>query len=88
METSKCEHDAADADTAWADGLCACCLQQEVERLKGEVAAARKDAARYRWLRNLPGNDEAMLALEAACRDPVTPEQFDSAIDAAMREEK
>jgi hypothetical protein len=44
---------------------------------------------RYAWLRSVLGapstrQDRAIAALNAACANPKTPEQFDAAIDAAI----
>lgn len=49
-----------------------------------EDEAVRKDAERYRWLRQLPGNESMLKALEDACAEPDSPEAFDAAIDAAL----
>lgn len=54
-----------------------------------EVERLREDAERYRWLRqaiatsDLEEQDRALDALNAACGNPVTPSDFDAAIDAA-----
>jgi len=48
-----------------------------------ECEALRADALRYRWLRNIPGNEDMLLALETACSEPDSPEAFDAAIDTA-----
>ncbi len=59
------------------------CLRQEgeIERLQAENEALRKDAARYRWLREAPWSREMqrMFALQANA-------MFDEAIDSAMKE--
>jgi hypothetical protein len=57
----------------------------EVERLTAENAALRKDAERYRWLRDSAGND-IMEKLMAECSPPRWDELVDAAIDAAMGE--
>ena len=50
-----------------------------------EVEALRKDAERYRWLRDSAGND-IMEKLMAECSPPRWDELVDAAIDAAMGE--
>jgi hypothetical protein len=54
-----------------------------VTRLLDENEKLRADAERYRWLRNLPGNEDMLLALETSCSEPDSPDAFDAAIDAA-----
>ncbi|WP_448679963.1 ead/Ea22-like family protein [Pseudomonas nicosulfuronedens] len=67
---------------------------EEVDRLKAENAALRKDAERYRWLRFLPrgnrhGGMTIMLAKDRPspnqwCGDTIREEALDAAIDAAL----
>jgi hypothetical protein len=57
----------------------------EIARLTAENAALRKDAERYRWLRDSAGND-IMEKLMAECSPPRWDELVDAAIDAAMGE--
>ena len=73
----------------------------ELERLTRELEEARKDAERYRWLKETFGDCRHGLPnLEAAWDDDIddfrsikfwsikTPEDVDAAIDAAMSQEK
>ena len=67
----------------------ACELATECERLRAELAACRKDAARYQWLRSIncpwpgvfqhEGHDDYGWSAIAG-------QDLDAAIDAAMRE--
>ena len=67
----------APAGAVAALGLCLI----ELERLRAEVEALRKDAVRYRFVRTA---DTLPISKEAA-RDPVV---YDAAIDASMKEPK
>ena len=49
----------------------------EMERLKAELAEAKKDAERYRWLRNNP----VWVGYDSDFR----PDEIDAVIDAAMK---
>jgi len=51
-----------------------------------QLAAAQEDAARYRWLRENLDNTEALEELYEYPGDIPTAEEFDAAIDAAMKE--
>jgi hypothetical protein len=57
----------------------------------GEPSEEARDAARYRWLRatlvspDADVVDAALDALNASCANPASPEEFDAAIDAALR---
>lgn len=62
-------------------------LQAENARLREELAAAQADAARYRWLRENLDNTEALEELYEYPGDIPTAEEFDAAIDVAMKEE-
>ena len=55
-------------------------LLVERDALRAELAALRADAERYRFARSWGGTQHAHWN--------ATPEQFDAAIDAAMRGEK
>lgn len=57
----------------------------QLEARLAEVEALRKDAERYRWLRDSAGND-IMEKLMAECSPPRWDELVDAAIDAAMGE--
>lgn len=57
----------------------------EIDALAAERDALRKDAERYRWLRDSAGND-IMEKLMAECSPPRWDELVDAAIDAAMGE--
>ena len=65
-------------------------LRAENERLKAELAEAKKDAERYRWLRH-GDNDEPLLkfSFEARCNSDdvwlLRNDELDAAIDAAMK---
>ena len=65
------------------------CWKAEAEnaRLREELAAAQADAARYRWLRENLDNTEALEELYEYPGDIPTAEEFDAAIDVAMKEE-
>ena len=52
-------------------------LRADNERLKAELAEAKKDAERYRWLRNNP----VWVGYDSDFR----PDEIDAAIDAAMK---
>lgn len=58
---------------------------RERNDLAAERDALRKDAERYRWLRDSAGND-IMEKLMAECSPPRWDELVDAAIDAAMGE--
>ena len=55
------------------------------DALAAERDALRRDAERYRWLRDSAGND-IMEKLMAECSPPRWDELVDAAIDAAMGE--
>lgn len=57
----------------------------DYDALRAERDALRKDAERYRWLRDSAGND-IMEKLMAECSPPRWDELVDAAIDAAMGE--
>lgn len=57
----------------------------DYDALAAERDALRKDAERYRWLRDSAGND-IMEKLMAECSPPRWDELVDAAIDAAMGE--
>lgn len=61
-------------------------MLEEIARLREELAAAQEDAARYRWLRENLDNTEALEELYEYPGDIPTAEEFDAAIDAAMKE--
>ena len=52
-------------------------LRAENERMKAELAKAKKDVERYRWLRNNP----VWVGYDSDFR----PDEIDAAIDAAMK---
>ena len=58
---------------------------EDYDALAAERDALRKDAERYRWLRDSAGND-IMEKLMAECSPPRWDELVDAAIDAAMGE--
>ena len=62
-----------------------CVLASDYDALAAERDALRKDAERYRWLRDSAGND-IMEKLMAECSPPRWDELVDAAIDAAMGE--
>jgi hypothetical protein len=62
-----------------------CVLASDYDALASERDALRKDAERYRWLRDSAGND-IMEKLMAECSPPRWDELVDAAIDAAMGE--
>jgi uncharacterized protein (DUF2344 family) len=56
----------------------------ERDAAESKLAEREKYAQRYRLVRNLPGNEPLLTLLESICEEPITPEQFDTAIDAAL----
>ena len=58
---------------------------QLIERQAEENAALRKDAERYRWLRNPPPGAHEHLAV-CTQDEALFEESLDTAIDAAMKE--
>jgi len=54
----------------------------KIAQLKFQIKEAKRDVARYRWLRDKAGND-IMRDLMKECR----PEQWDKLVDEAMRAE-
>ena len=60
-------------------------LRRAYDALAAERDALRKDAERYRWLRDSAGND-IMEKLMTECSPPRWDELVDAAIDAAMGE--
>ena len=60
-------------------------LLKAYDALAAERDALRRDAERYRWLRDSAGND-IMEKLMAECSPPRWDELVDAAIDAAMGE--
>ena len=52
---------------------------------KARYEAALKDAERYRFIRESAYDSAKMERLNKANRDPQTREEFDGAVDAAMR---
>lgn len=64
-------------------------LLDEIDRLRAEVEAYRKDAERYRWLRNdaMTGTKHDPAVLKDGptdCCDFMFGDELDAAIDAAM----
>lgn len=53
----------------------------ELERLRAEVAALRKDAERYRWLRDIATDSDWEFISDQVA------DNTDAAIDVAMREQ-
>ncbi len=53
-----------------------------IEELEREIAAAREDAERYRWLRDKPIGDQLDKAIAAWWNSA---DEFDAAIDAALK---
>lgn len=65
-------------------------LRQELSDLREELAAAQKDAARYRWLTNQDADREIDIATwngEHWCCNYASKEHIDAAIDDAMKEQ-
>lgn len=58
-------------------------IQDFARQLERELAAARRDAERYRWLRNLGGWPDSELG-----RIGMTPEDFDEMCDRGIKESK
>jgi hypothetical protein len=58
-------------------------LEPQIERLRAEVATLKKDAERYRWLRDV--GDANWLAI---AKRGITAKECDAAIDAALGGEK
>jgi len=54
-------------------------LEQEVDRLRAEVAECKKDAERYRWLRDVGDANWLPIAKRG-----ITAKECDAAIDAAL----
>ena len=74
----------------WGDGMNEAAdgpyvLASDYDALAAERDALRRDAERYRWLRDSAGND-IMEKLMAECSPPRWDELVDAAIDAAMGE--
>ena len=78
------ERDALKADLASMTATMLA-MRDQRERYADERDALRKDAERYRWLRDSAGND-IMEKLMAECSPPRWDELVDAAIDAAMGE--
>lgn len=57
--------------------------QDEIERLRAELAAAKRDAERYRWLRDKAGNSIMRRLMDSAI-----PPEWDDMIDEAMKGEE
>lgn len=62
--------------------------EAEVARLRAEVEAYRKDAERYRWLRNADNYPNQIGGFWNCLGETSEPEEMDEAIDAAMGEGK
>ena len=58
-----------------------------VSNLEKELAALRKDAERYRWLRELPDPDTAAIYQASLCAPIAQGEILDAAIDEARKEQ-
>lgn len=63
-------------------------LLGEIDRLRGEVDALRKDAARYRWIRENGDGDRWEIVFDECGRGLLQAEALDAAIDAAMKSEQ
>jgi len=61
---------------------------KEIESLRAKLAAAEKDAERYRLLRRVTSEPALVELLEYLDNNPDTPEKFDAFIDAAIAKEK
>lgn len=61
-------------------------MEPQVERLRAELAECKRDAMRYRWLRQfLLKADDTTFTFRPNVSE-ATPELFDSTIDAALKE--
>lgn len=64
-------------------------LLDALEQMAAALAVAKKDAARYRWLRDSHYNRDALLALLEGVPVVINGHnEFDAAIDAAMKEQQ
>jgi hypothetical protein len=87
-----CNHDLAEQETACADGFCPICATAEIVRLtklQDELAEAKKDAERYRWLRDNTCKNSlyAHCGIEGSDTEVmISGEVLDAAIDAAIDE--
>lgn len=61
-------------------------LERELLELRAELAEAKKDAARYRWLRT--DENFAVDIKCGKCWEPVHYEELDAAIDVAIAKEQ
>lgn len=64
-------------------------LQAANDGLRSELEAAKKDAGRYRWLRDgelgpVPHNDDFPMAITSSTRRHLWREELDVAVDASM----
>lgn len=64
-------------------GALMCEAADEIERLRAELAAAKRDAERYRWLRDKAGNSIMRRLMGSAI-----PPKWDDMIDEAMKGDK
>ena len=83
-EEAQKQRDAIKADLASMTATMLA-MRDQRERYADERDALRKDAERYRWLRDSAGND-IMEKLMTECSPPRWDELVDAAIDAAMGE--
>lgn len=58
--------------------------QAEIDRLKAECEALRKDAERWRFFRRATEDDSIGMMLNQINMHPATPEEADATIDAAI----
>ena len=77
-EAALCRAETADDIAALLDALA-----DEIERLRAELAAAKRDAERYRWLRDKAGNSIMRRLMDSAI-----PPEWDDMIDEAMKGEE
>lgn len=60
-----------------------CYSEADMQEVVAEVEKLKKDAARYRWMREYLPSDDSSCDDESIV-DALTPEELDAAIDAAM----
>ena len=63
-------------------------LDADLAKANAKLAAAEKDAERYRLLRRVTSEPALVELLEYLDNNPDTPEKFDAFIDAAIAKEK